>query len=139
MTVTETLEAPEETPLQRVGQNELGRISVSAKAVEKVAAFAALEIPDAGGAAARLLTFPGAGRRRGGLDRLPKVNAEVDGGQAFLEVELSVRWPAPIAKVTDAVRRRLAAQVLALTGLEVTEVNIVVVDLVTEVQTARVT
>lgn len=127
----------------RVGRNELGRISVEARAVEKIAALAAVEIPDAGGAATRLLgrPVPGAGRlgmRSSGLSSLPKVSADVDGELGFLEVELSVRWPAPVAKVTEQVRQHLFHRLAELVGLEVREVNIDVVELVTESPSARV-
>lgn len=130
-------------PPARIGRNDLGRIAVSSKAVEKIAALAAVEIPDAGGAAARLLgrPVPGAGHlgiRGSGLDRLPKVNADIDGQLGFLEVELSVRWPAPIGKVTEAVRQHLAQRITELVGLDVREVNIAVVDLIGEPTSARV-
>jgi uncharacterized alkaline shock family protein YloU len=131
----------------RIGQNELGRIEVDPRAVEKVAAFAALEIPDAVGAAGRLLSravsgavsgASGLGRRKPVVGRLPKVSADVDGGLAFLEVELAVCWPAPIGKVTEAVRQHLFQQVRAQLGLEVSEVNIQVVELPVEAAASRV-
>ena len=129
-------------PPARVGRNELGRIDVGARAVEKIAAIAAVEILDAGGVAGSLLAraVPGAafGWRRGGMDRLPKVSADVDGSLVFLDVELSVRWPAPIAQVTEAVRQHLFRQVGKYAGLDVREVNIEVVELVTEPATTRV-
>ena len=133
---------PPESPAQ-IGRNELGRIEVSSKAVEKIAALAAVELPDAGGAVLRLLgrPVPGSGHlgiRGSGLDRLPKVSAEIDGQIGFLDIELSVRWPAPIAQVTEAVRQHLSHRVGDLVGLDVREVNIHVVDLITETQSARV-
>jgi uncharacterized alkaline shock family protein YloU len=138
----DTLVKSEPLPLH-IGRNELGRIEVSAKAVEKIAALAAVEIPDAGGAAARLLgrPVPGAGRlgiRGSSLDSLPKVSADVDGQLGFLDVELSVRWPAPIAQVTEAVRQHLSKRVGDLVGLDIREVNIEVVELITEAPSARV-
>jgi uncharacterized alkaline shock family protein YloU len=123
-------------PPERIGQNELGRIEVSSRAVEKIAALASLEVEHAGGTAGRILSL--AGRRRSGLSRIPKVSADVDGGHAFLDVELSVRWPAPVAEVAAAVRERLIGHVSTLVGLEVSEVNIQVVDLTTEAPAARV-
>ena len=130
-----------------IGQNELGRIEVEPRAVEKVAAFAAIEIPDATGAAGRLLSramsgavsgASGLGRRRPVAGRLPKVSADIDGGLAFLEVELAVCWPAPVGKVTEAVRQHLFQQVRAQLGLEVSEVNIQVVELPAEAAASRV-
>jgi uncharacterized alkaline shock family protein YloU len=143
VTSTELDQANQPEPPAHIGANELGRIEISSKAVEKIAALAAVEIPDAGGAAARLLgrPVPGAGRlgiRGSGLDQLPKVSADVDGQLGFLDVELSVRWPAPIGQVTDAVRQYLAHRVGDLVGLDVREINIHVADLITETQSARV-
>jgi uncharacterized alkaline shock family protein YloU len=123
-------------PPARIGQNELGRVEVSSRAVEKIAALATLEVEDAGGATGRGLGRQG--RRRTGLNRMPKVSADVEGGHVFLDVELSVRWPMSVAQVSDAVRDRLTAHVSTLAGLEVSEVNIEVVDLVTEASAARV-
>ena len=127
----------------RLGRNELGRIDVEPKVVEKIAAQAAVEIPDAGGAAARLLgrAMPGSGHlgiRASGLNSLPKVNASVDGQLGFLDVELSVRWPAPINRVTEEVRQHLHQRIGELVGLQVREVNIEVVDLIGQTPSARV-
>jgi uncharacterized alkaline shock family protein YloU len=135
----------------KIGQNELGRIEVEARAVEKIASLAAIEIPDVTGASGRLLSramssavtgavssATGISRRRPSTTRLPKVSADVDGCLAFLEVELAVRWPAPVGQVTEAVRQHLFVQVRALLGLEVSEVNIQVVELPSEAASARV-
>lgn len=126
-----------------LGASEWGRIDVEARVVEKIAARAAVEIPDAGGAAARLLgrTVPGSGRlglRGSGLSTLPKVSAEVDGQLGFLDVELSVRWPAPVGRVTEDVRQHLYRRIGQLVGLQVREVNIEVVDLIGQTPPARV-
>jgi uncharacterized alkaline shock family protein YloU len=128
--------APPPGPPARIGRNELGRVEVSSRAVEKIAALAAMEVEDAGGATGRGLGRQS--RRRSGLNRMPKVSADVEGGHVFLDLELSVRWPASVAQVSDAVRDRLVADVSTLAGLEVSEVNIEVVDLVTEAAAARV-
>ena len=127
----------------RIGANEWGRISISSKVVEKIAARAAVEIPDAGGAAARLLgrAVPGAGHlgiRRSGLSSLPKVSADVDGELGFLDVQLSVRWPAPTGQVTEAVRQHLFSRLAELVGLQIREVNIEIVDLISDTSSARV-
>jgi uncharacterized alkaline shock family protein YloU len=142
MTATQTTE-PRAEPIARIGQNELGRIEIEPRAVEKTAAFATLEVPDATGAAGRLLSravsgASGLGRRRPPSERMPKVSAEIDGELVFLDVELAVCYPAPIGKVTEAVRQHLFAQVGTLLGLEVSEVNIQVVELPNESAAARV-
>ncbi len=127
----------------KVGRNELGRIDVAPRAVEKIAALAALEVPDAGGVGGGFINravagAPGLGWLRSSSGKLPKVSADVDGALAYLDVELSVRWPAPIAQVTDAVRERIGEQIGAFVGLAVREVNIQVVELVTEDAGTRV-
>jgi uncharacterized alkaline shock family protein YloU len=150
-TRTDPTEPHAESAPAKIGQNELGRIEVEPRAVEKVAAFAAAEIPDATGAAGRLLSramsgavsgamagASGLGRRRPVGGRLPKVSADVDGGLAFLEVELAVCWPAPVGKVTEAVRQHLFQQVRTQLGLEVSEINIQVVELPAEAAASRV-
>jgi uncharacterized alkaline shock family protein YloU len=122
----------------RVGRTEQGMISIADRVVLKIAAMAAAENPDAGAAAARMLgrVVPGAGHlgvRGTDLDALPKTTVEVDGSKAFVNLELSVRWPASIAEVTRQVRGHVRDRVQALTGLEVDEVHIVVADLATDI------
>jgi uncharacterized alkaline shock family protein YloU len=119
-----------------VGRNEFGTINVSEAVVSKLAAQAALEIPDAGGAAPRLLgkSLAGAslpGVRDTGLTTLPKTSVRVDGGLALVQLELSVRWPASIPAVTKQVRQHVQQRVSELTGVPVAEVTIKVTDLVT--------
>jgi uncharacterized alkaline shock family protein YloU len=121
--------------LQPLGQNAQGRIEVSPRVVEKIAARAALEVDDAGGAGARVLgrSLPGAaivGLRGAGLDQLPAASAEVDGRLAFIDLELSVRWPASALKVADSVRRQVIDRLESLVGLQVREVNIEITKLV---------
>lgn len=115
-----------------------GAVRIPDNVVAKLAAVAAREIPDAGAAATRVLsrTVPGGGHlgmRQTALDALPKASAQVDDGIAFIELTVSVRWPAPVPQVTEAVRRHVREQVSALTGLDVAEVHIAVTDLVTDV------
>ena len=124
--------------LARPGRNELGAISIADGVVTKIAARAAAENPDAGAAAARVLgrAVPGAGRlgvRGTDLDALPKTSADVDGAKVYVNVELSVRWPASVPEVTERVRGHVRDRVGELTGLEVEEVHIVVADLATDI------
>jgi uncharacterized alkaline shock family protein YloU len=125
-------------PAARAGRNELGTISIADTVVTKIAARAAAENPDAGAAAARMLgrAVPGAGHlgvRGTDLDALPKTTVEVDGSKAFVNLEISVRWPASLLDVTGQVRRHVQERVRELTGLEVDEVHIVVADLATDI------
>jgi uncharacterized alkaline shock family protein YloU len=119
------------------GRGELGTITIAESVVAKLAAQAALEVPDAGAAAPRLLgrslsAAGGLGVRQTSLSDLPKVAAKVDNSIALIRLELSVRWPASVPAVTAAVREQVRTRVMALTGLNVAEVTIRVTDLVTE-------
>ena len=122
------------------GRTELGRIDISNRVVEKLAARAATEVPEAGAAAPRVLghslsglsgAVPG-GVKKTSLDELPKTSADVDGSVATIDLVLSVRWPASVPEVTDRVRRHVRYRVNELTGLDVTDVQIQVTDLVTD-------
>jgi uncharacterized alkaline shock family protein YloU len=123
------------------GRTELGMISINDRVVEKMAARAAAEIPDAGQAAPRILghsvTGAGAfGARRTNLTAPPKASADVDGSVVVLDLSISVRWPASVPEVSAAVREHVRARVSELTGLTVTEVSIAVTDLVTRLPAA---
>ena len=122
----------------RAGRNELGTISIADTVVSKIAARAAAENPDAGAAVARMLgrAVPGAGHlglRGTDLDALPKTSVDVDGSKAYVNLEISVRWPASVPEVTAQVRRHVRERVRELTGLDVDEVHIVVSDLATDI------
>ena len=117
-----------------VGRTELGTVSIADRVVARLAARAALEIDDAGGAAPRILgkSLDGVrGTRSTSLDALPRATADVDGSVAVLSLELSVRWPASVPATTAAVRVRVAERIAELTGLTVAEIQISVTDLVT--------
>ena len=125
-------------PVARAGRTELGMISIADQVVTKITARAAAENPDAGAAGARMLgrAVPGAGHlgvRGTDLDALPKTTVEVDGAKAFVNLEISVRWPASVLEVTGQVRRHVRDRVAELTGLQVDEVHIVVSDLATDI------
>ncbi len=121
----------------RPGRTELGMISINDRVVEKIAARAAVEIPDAGAAASRFLgrSMAGAsalGARQTSLTALPRTSVDVNGSQVILDLSISVRWPASVPEVTDAVREHVRSRVTELTGLTVTKVSISVTALVTQ-------
>jgi uncharacterized alkaline shock family protein YloU len=126
-------------PVVRAGRNELGTISIADQVVSKIAAQAAAENPDAGASAARMLgrAVPGAARVPGvrdtDLQARPKASVEVDGAKAFVALEISVRWPAPVPEVTDQVRSHVRERVMELAGLSADEVDITVADLATDI------
>jgi uncharacterized alkaline shock family protein YloU len=114
-----------------------GSIIISDAVIAKLASRAVLEVPDAGGAAPRMLgrTIPGAGHlgiRETSLTTAPHASADVDGAMAHVEVVLSVRWPASVRRVTEQVRDHLRDRLHALTGLTIADVRITVTDLVTD-------
>ena len=120
----------------RPGRSELGTVSISSRVVQKIAARAVVEIPDAGAATPRVMgrSVTGAhmlGGRQTSLTSLPVAAAEVDGSTAALALSVSIRWPASIPGVSRAVREHVRARISTLTGLEVTEVSITVTDLAT--------
>src|SRR5450755_2320251 len=128
---------PAAVPAAGPGRNELGLISINDRVVEKMAAGAAIEIPDAGAAASRFLgrSMAGAsalGARQTRLTALPKASADVDGSLVNLDLSISVRWPASVPEVTSAVRENVRRRVSELTGLTVSEVSISVTALVTQ-------
>jgi uncharacterized alkaline shock family protein YloU len=123
-------------PGSPAGRTELGMISINDRVVEKMAARAAAEIPDAGAAAPRVLgrSVTGAaalGARTTSLTALPKASADVDGSIVILDLSISVRWPASVPEVASAVREHVRSRVKELTGLTVAEVSISVTDLAT--------
>jgi uncharacterized alkaline shock family protein YloU len=125
-------------PAAWAGRSELGTISIADAVVSKIAARAAAENPDAGAAVARMLgrAVPGAGHlglRGTDLKALPKTSVDVDGSKAFVNLEISVRWPASVPEVTGQVREHVRDRVRELTGLVVDEVHIVVADLATDI------
>jgi uncharacterized alkaline shock family protein YloU len=133
-----TAATAESAAAAQAGRTELGTIAIADSVVSKIAARAAAENPDAGAAAARVLgrAVPAAGHlglRDTDLAGLPKASVDVDGSKAFLNLEISVRWPASVPAVTDQVRSHLRSRVTELTGLTVEEVHIVVADLATDI------
>jgi uncharacterized alkaline shock family protein YloU len=120
------------------GRNELGSISIADSAVVKIAARAAAENPNAGAAAPQVLgrPLPGAEKlpvRSTDLTALPKTTVDVDGSKAYVNLEISVRWPASVPEVTGQVRDHVRARVKELAGLEADEVHIVVAGLATDI------
>jgi uncharacterized alkaline shock family protein YloU len=118
------------------GRDKPGTITISPRVVAKIAARAAVEVPDAGAAAPNVMgrSVTGAGLlgiRQTSLAGLPKAAADVDGSRAMLDLSISVRWPAPVPAVSKAVREHVTDRVSELTGLVVAEVAISVTDLAT--------
>ena len=97
-----------------------GSLTLSDRAVEKIAGQCAAEIDGVGGHAGGLF---GVGRHHD-LQARPQVDVELTGRIASLTVRLGLRYPAPIAETTEHVREVLRRRVTALAGVEVRQVDI---------------
>jgi uncharacterized alkaline shock family protein YloU len=78
------------------------------------------------------------GRVRGGDHAIGGVSVEVGTTQAAVDLTAAVRYPAAIARVADAIRDAVRAEVTGSTALEVIEVNVAVIDLPLESDERRV-
>ena len=103
------------------------------KVIEKIASQAASEVASAGGSSGGFL---GIGSHTD-LSARPKVDVELSGGTASVDLAITVAYPTPIRKVTDQVRQHLIDRVGELTGVEVTRVDITVSALHREAIPAR--
>lgn len=127
------------TPARRSGgatqlHTDKGVTSIDESVVAKIAAIAAREVEGVdrlGGTVTGALSSV-VGRIRGGEHRTTGVGVEVGERQAAADLTMVVRYPTPIAEVTENVRQNVIDRVETLTGLEVVEVNIAVTDLAFE-------
>ena len=106
-----------------------GTLTVDAGVVEKIAATAAVEIDEVGGAAKRVLTVSLGSDAH--ADH-PQVDAEVDGPSATLAVRCSIAYPAPVVAVSDRLRAHLVARIDELTGLRARRIDITVAALTSD-------
>lgn len=91
---------------------ERGRLDISARAVERIAEAAALQVAS--------VTRQTATFGRG----LPKAHALLAGNRVRLRVEIAVEWGRPLAEIATQVRSRVADTVADLTALRVDAVNV---------------
>ncbi|KAA1374885.1 Asp23/Gls24 family envelope stress response protein [Aeromicrobium fastidiosum] len=111
--------------------SDQGRTSIADAVVSKIAGIATREVSgvhDLGGNTARAV---GAIRDRipGSRTNLSQgVNVEVGERQAAVDVDLIAEYGVSIAELATGVRRNVIGSVERMTGLEVTEVNITVLD-----------
>ena len=112
-------------------QSTQGTTTIANDVVQKIAGLAAREVAGVyslGGGAARALgalreRIPGASQAVG-----QGVTVEVGERQAAVDLDLVTEYGVPIADVARSVRRNVISSVEGMTGLQVTEVNIVVHD-----------
>jgi uncharacterized alkaline shock family protein YloU len=101
-----------------------GHLVLERKVIERVAAQVASE-SDSGRTGGVSGGFLGFGTRTD-LSALPATSVELVGRTATVRLDLTVAYPTPIRTATDQIRRRVMSQVRALTGVEVTRVDITV-------------
>lgn len=112
-------------------QSGRGTTNIADAVVSKVAGIAAREVPgvhNMGGGASRAV---GGFTSRMGLsdDRSQGVAVEVGEREAAVDLTLVIDYGESIPQVSNAVRDNVAKRIEGITGLSVTEVNIVVNDL----------
>jgi uncharacterized alkaline shock family protein YloU len=113
--------------------SEQGKTSIADSVVAKIAGLSCREVSgvhDMGGGVSR--TF-GAIKEKlpiGSNDPSPArgVSVEVGERQAAVDLDIVVEYGAAIVDVAESIRRHVISKVEAMTGLEVTEVNVTVDD-----------
>ncbi|MBW3608100.1 MAG: Asp23/Gls24 family envelope stress response protein [Actinobacteria bacterium] len=112
-------------------QSEHGQTTIGEGVVTKVAGIAAREVPgvhDLGGGAERAL---GSMSQKAGMgeNRGQGVSVETGEKEAAVDLSLVIDYGESIPRIAEAVRNQVIKRVEGITGLTVTEVNIVVNDL----------
>jgi uncharacterized alkaline shock family protein YloU len=128
--------ARQQSPLQ----SDRGTTTIQDAVVTSIAAVAAQEVDGAhmshGGTRLPGDTSPTVGEFlgniTGGPGRVRGISVDVGEAQAALDLTMNVSYGRPVHQVTEAVRQNVIRRVESLTGLEVTEVNITVNDVVFE-------
>jgi uncharacterized alkaline shock family protein YloU len=116
-------------------RSQYGTTTIADGVVAKIAALATREVTgvaELGGAVSGAISGM-VGRITGGGGSEPRtsgVGVEVGETQAAVDLTLKVLYPASIHEVADAVRQNVRDRIVSMTGLDVVEVNIAVVDLV---------
>lgn len=112
-------------------RSERGATSIADAVVTKVAGISAREVPgvyELGGGAARAIG--GVAQRVGVADERSRgVSVEVGEREAAVDLTLVIEYGESIPQVSQAVRENVIKRIEGITGLSVTEVNIVVNDL----------
>jgi uncharacterized alkaline shock family protein YloU len=110
-------------------QTALGKTVINDGVVAKVAGIAAREVSGVfalGGGAARAL-----GAIRGAMnstDLSQGISVEVGETQVAVDVTIVAEYPTPLQLVADGVRASIISAVETLVGMQVTEVNVTIVD-----------
>lgn len=135
MTTTDVTDRPADTQnpartdapvaIPRPALTGRGRLVISQRVMEQLVSQVASEITQAGGTSGGLL---GIGAHTD-LSARPAAKVELSGQQASVSLDIVLGYPTPLAATTDRVRRHVVTKVTALSGVEVTRVDIDVVGL----------
>lgn len=130
---TSAANRPGSTPARLADDTSQGKTTIASGVVQKIAGIAAREISGVysmGGGVSRAF---GALRERipGGstTSNTAGVQVEVGEKQAAIDLDIVAEYGASIVELARAVRRNVITATEAMTGLEVTEVNIAVNDI----------
>ena len=126
---------PRTTGAARSGEpGDRGELTIADRVVERVAGYAATQVPGASAAPRRVLGINVGDARPDGE---AAVQARVDGRTATIEATIAVEWPRSVREVTRQFREQVRADVLHLTGVRVAHVDIEVVSLPAHAAAAR--
>jgi uncharacterized alkaline shock family protein YloU len=114
-------------------KSEMGNTTISSAVVSQIAGIAAQEVENAqmgGGASAAVggILQSVAGSVTGGGNYSRGVSVEVGEEEAAVDLTMTVDYGESIPRVAEATRQNVINRVENLTGLRVTEVNILVSD-----------
>ena len=98
-----------------------GQTTIAERVVARVAAQAAAEVGQTGGAARQLIGIR-IGRQAG--EGTARVHARTEGHLAMIEMRLSLAYPASVRALAREVRQHVIERVTSLTGYEVHHVDI---------------
>ncbi|EHR52673.1 hypothetical protein SacmaDRAFT_4488 [Saccharomonospora marina XMU15] len=111
-----------------------GRTTIADRVVERIAVHAAREVEGVGGSARRLLGVRVSGEAP---QRSVQADARVRAGTASLRMQLSVRYPTPVARTVEQARDHVMRRVTELTGLAVSRVDVTVTALHSDTERRR--
>ncbi|TYD00473.1 Asp23/Gls24 family envelope stress response protein [Arthrobacter echini] len=109
-----------------VDTGDRGTLTISEKAIEKIAGQIAMETPHILGATGGFLGIGG----HHDEDSRPRVKVRLHGKMASIEVSAGVRYPTPLRATTENLRERIRSGVSSRTGVDVRHVDIDITSLV---------
>ena len=131
-TASNVSQGPKSSDRTATLQSGKGTTTIADTVVAKIAGLAAREIDGvhalkAAGTGGTIADF--ASKVAGGDERNSGVSVEVGEREAAIDLGMTVKYEVDIPKVAQAVRQNVISRVNSMTGLSVTEVNIMVIDL----------